>query len=115
MTRNIINALIEKNAFDGTTIITASYQSVDLFGRVFNKQGEFRIRRILKSDDVPLLELIDLTGNKTVVKANPESIKAVDGMEVSRYADIYDILPDGSKKRTGRKRGRKPKAQSLSA
>lgn len=115
MIQNVINALIEKNAFDGTTIITASYQSVDLFGRIFNKQGDFRIRRILRSDNVPLLELIDLEGARMMIKAEPGSIKAVDGMEVIRFADIYDILPDGSRKRTGRKRGRKPKMQPLSA
>jgi hypothetical protein len=32
-------------------------------------------------------------------------------MDITRYADIYDILPDGSRKKVGRKRGRKSKSQ----
>ena len=39
-----------------------------------------------------------------------DNIKAIDGMDLHRFADIYDLMPDGSKKKTGRKRGRKPKA-----
>ena len=30
-------------------------------------------------------------------------------MDLVRYADIYDLLPDGSTKKVGKKRGRKPK------
>lgn len=112
MKHKLIHALIEKNAFASDTIITADYHTADLFGRPFCKTGDFRIKRILKSNDSCLFELALLqdVANSTV-KTSLDNIKAIDGMDIARFADIYDLLPDGSKKKTGRKRGRKPKAQ----
>jgi hypothetical protein len=111
MNHALISALIEKNAFVSDTIITAHYQSTDLFGRVFNKLGEFKVRRIINSSEQPFFELITLQDGCTVIKARADSIKAVDGMNIDRFADIYDLLPDGTRKKVGRKRGRKPKNQ----
>jgi Mg/Co/Ni transporter MgtE len=111
MNSELISALIERNAFADDTIITARYQSMDLFGRVFNKTGEFKVKRIVNDPARPLFELVTLQDGTTIVKAYADAIKAVDGMDVERFADIYDLLPDGSKKKVGRKRGRKPKNQ----
>ncbi len=109
---SLISALIEKKAFVKDTIITASYQSTDLFGRTYNKSGEFKVARILKGETSPVFELINVTGtSKMVIRAKPEEIKAVDGMDICRFADVYDLLPDGSSKKVGRKRGRKPKSR----
>lgn len=112
MTSELINALIEKNAFASDTIITARYKSFDLFGRVFNKSGDFKLQRITRSPGQHIFELADLSSSKYVIKATANDIVAVDGMDIHRFADIYDILPDGSGKRVGRKRGRKPKQLS---
>jgi hypothetical protein len=109
MTLPLITALIEKNAFAHDTIITAHYYSKDLFGRNFHKQGDFKIKRILSNLDFPVLELHPVEDPRTAIQAHPSSIIAIDGMDVIRYADIYDLLPDGSSKKVGRKRGRKPK------
>jgi Mg/Co/Ni transporter MgtE len=111
MNHALISALIEKNAFVSDTIITARYQSTDLFGRVFNKLGDFRVKRIINSSDQMFFELITLQDGSSIIKARAESIEAVDGMEIDRFADIYDLLPDGTRKKVGRKRGRKPKNQ----
>jgi len=112
MNQKLLTALVEHRAFATDTIITANYETLDLFGRVFHRVGNFKIHRILKNQDTMIFELISLadTGN-SVIKANIEQIKAVDGMDLFRFADIYDLHPDGSKKKVGRKRGRKPKSQ----
>lgn len=109
MNAALISALIDKNAFLKDTIITADYSSMDLFGRRFNKTGEFKVRRILRKEDTPIFELSMVDDRQGILQAPPESIRAIDGMDVMRYADIYDLHPDGSNKKVGRKRGRKPK------
>jgi len=109
MNASLISALIEKNAFLKDTIITADYSSLDLFGRKFNKTGEFKISRIFRRNDLPIFELSTIDDKQGLVQAMPESIRAIDGMDIARYADIYDLHPDGSQKKVGRKRGRKPK------
>ncbi len=109
MTEQLISALIEKQAFVDDTIFTASYHSYDLFGRVFSKIGDFKLRRVIKNQSSTLLELAILESSRLVVKANPNAIQLIDGMDLQRFAEIYDLHIDGSHKKTGRKRGRKPK------
>lgn len=110
MTPALISALIEKEAFSPDTIITAKYRSMDLFGRVFDKTGNFKVNRIISGRE-PIFELVTMTDGNGMVEATSDAIKAIDGMDLMRFADIYDLLPDGSRKKVGRKRGRKPKAQ----
>ena len=109
MNSSLISALIEKQAFVSDTIITANYSSIDLHGRRFSKTGEFRLKRIMKSKGVPVFELKTITGGLSNIFVMPEEIRAIDGMDLMRYADIYDLHPDGTSKKVGRKRGRKPK------
>lgn len=109
MTHELISALIEKNAFTSDIIITAHYTTVDLFGRTFDKIGNFKVRKILRRDDVAFFELVTLGENGHSIKAAASAIKAIDGMDPIRFADMYDILPDGSMKKVGKKRGRKPR------
>lgn len=111
MKHALIAALIEKKAFVEDTIITAHYQTVDLFGRVFDKIGDFKVSKILAKSDEVIFELRTLDNPKGKINAEVSAIKAIDGMDIIRYADIYDIQPDGSIRRTSRKRGRKPKIE----
>jgi hypothetical protein len=109
MNASLISALIEKHAFVSDTIITANYSMIDLHGRQFSKTGEFRLQRIMKSKGIPVFELKNIAGGPAKIIVMPEEICAIDGMDLMRYADIYDLHPDGSSKKVGRKRGRKPK------
>jgi hypothetical protein len=110
MISSIITALIEKNAFEKDTIITAKYQSLDLFGRSFDKVGDFRIHKIVKNQEKIIFELISLQDVTTVIiKREPEHIEAVDGMKIERFADVYGLDSSGLSKKTGKKRGRKSK------
>ena len=38
-----------------------------------------------------------------------DDLDGVDGMDLPRYARVYNIKPDGGAAKTGKKRGRKPK------
>jgi len=111
MTNMLISALIEKNAFAVDTIITAKYDSRDLFGRIFSKKSNFKIKRILNKHELPVLELGAIDDVAVTVTVDAGSIIAIDGMDLDRYADIYDLQFDGSSKKIGKKRGRKPKSQ----
>ena len=109
MIDGLIVALLEKKAFEHSTIVTARYTSIDVFGRRFEKKGDFQVKNILRNKNQTLFELTTLTGGLPAIVASAQDIELIDGMDVQRYADIYDILPDGSQKKVGRKRGRKPK------
>ena len=39
-----------------------------------------------------------------------DDLEAIDGMDLPRFAKVYNIKPDGSGAKTGKKRGRKPRA-----
>jgi hypothetical protein len=111
MSITIIQALVEKQAIAVDTIITASYFTKDLFGRTYEKTGDFKLKRIIYTESQHLFELRSIDNEKIGVRTDASSIQAIDGMDITRYADIYDILPDGSRKKVGRKRGRKSKSQ----
>lgn len=42
-----------------------------------------------------------------------DRVEQIDGMDIARYAAVYNIKPDGSTKLTGKKRGRKPKSAQI--
>lgn len=42
-----------------------------------------------------------------------DDLENIDGMDLQRFAKVYNIKPDGSGSKTGKKRGRKPKEQTL--
>lgn len=108
MKLGLFQALLEKHAIGRDNIITATYSITDFFGHSFNRSAEFRIENILQDSNKIIFDLISITENKPL-KVTPEAIVYIDGMEPCRYADIYDLLPDGTSKKVGKKRGRKPK------
>lgn len=108
MTAELLEQLINKNVFSDDTIITAYYQTIDSFGRSFKRTTECKIKNIINKENKYEFELIGLQEN-ILIKATTDSILSIDGMTLERYADIYDLNPDGTNKKVGRKRGRKPK------
>ena len=111
MSNTIIAALVEKQAFAVDTIITASYFTKDLFGRTYKKTSDFKLKNIVYRDSQHIFDLRGVDNESIHLHTDATSIQAIDGMDIARYADIYDILPDGTLKRVGRKRGRKSKSQ----
>lgn len=105
----LILALVDKKVINSDNVITASYTVCDSAGRSIRKVGNFGVIKIDKLDDSVNFTLQHVLEKKRV-KVDDESIIAIDGMDPRRYADVYDINADGSNKKTGKKRGRKPKS-----
>lgn len=107
MSESLINKLLEKNLITEGTLA---------YGRVLTAGlGQ-------SMQYVPMeLMILSRQGNKFVCrdrlgrpyKMEFERIEQIDGMDISRYAAVYNIKPDGSTKSTGKKRGRKPKSAQI--
>lgn len=106
----LISALVDKQAITTDNVITANYTVRDGSGRSTQRTGEFGIVRFEKMGDEIMFTLKHIV-EKNQVMINDDHILAIDGMPPCRYADVYDINLDGSDKKTGKKRGRKPKAR----
>lgn len=104
----LINALIERNAISKDNVVTATYTVRDGVGRTLKKTGNFGIVHFERTDTNISFTLQHVV-EKNKIKVDDECIIAIDGMDIKRYADVYDINEDGSNKKTGKKRGRKPK------
>lgn len=105
---NLISALVERQIINGDNVITASYTVQDSVGRTLKKVGDFGLINIEQQNN-NILFVLQHVVEKHRVRVNDESIIAIDGMDIKRYADVYDINADGSNKKIGKKRGRKPK------
>ena len=109
MSTQLLTALLEKNAVTTGTIVTAKYSLIDMFGRSFFKKNEFMINKIVNNENKLTFELSCIYDNN-IIKTNGDAILFIEGMEISRYADIYGLHPDGTNKKLGKKRGRKPRS-----
>lgn len=106
----LISALVDRQAITKDNVITASYTVRDGSGRCLKRIGDFGIVSFEKGEDCISFTLQHII-EKNKIKINEDSILAIDGMDPSRYADVYDINADGTNKKIGKKRGRKPKHQ----
>jgi hypothetical protein len=104
----LISALYDRSAIGTDNVITASYTLRDGSGKRTKKVGDFGVLSIDRTDshiNFALQHMID----KHRVTVSDDQILAIDGMVPSRYADVYDLNLDGTVKKVGKKRGRKPK------
>lgn len=104
----LISALVDRHVITGDNVVTASYTVQDSVGRTLKKVGNFGVVTVEKVEDAIQFTLQHVV-EKNKVKVTEDSIIAIDGMDIRRYAEVYDINEDGSNKKTGKKRGRKPK------
>lgn len=105
---HLMQSLLEKDGLNCDTVITAYHISNDRHGKPQRKCDDFVMVDITKLGNEYQLKLRQLIGAGSVVVPATD-IVALDGMDPARYVDIYDINPDGSTKKVGKKRGRKPK------
>jgi len=100
---NLIDSLLEKQALNSDTVLTVNYREGTCY-----RQDNFRMVAVEKLGASYRLKLRNLIGEGEITVWATE-IVALDGMDPVRYVDVYDINPDGTNKKTGKKRGRKPK------
>ncbi len=113
MQSKLAEALINKGFLIKGTEVQARYLSSGLAGtNTVEVQDEFTINRAFKlGDDTVSFELIsNRDGNK--IKVFAESITAIDGMDPTRFASVYNVEANGSNTKLGKRRGRKPKDRS---
>lgn len=104
----LISALIDRSAIGTDNVVTATYTVRDGSGRSVRRIGDFGVVSFEKEGEhisFTLQHVID----KNRIMVDDENIVAIDGMDPSRYAEVYDLNADGSAKKLGKKRGRKPK------
>lgn len=102
----VIGALIDLGALAKDSLVTARNSTCNRYGTVSYSIDEYVLQEILI--DSRTLQLKQANGPNVIAVAL-DDITAIDGMSIARYAEIYNINPDGSLKSMGRKRGRKPK------
>lgn len=106
---HLIKSLLDKNAIDETTVITANYDNKDNTGKLRRYQDNFHLESLIENQGEWILTVRKIIGQE-YLKVRAQDILALDGMSPERYVDVYDINPDGSVKKLGKKRGRKPKS-----
>lgn len=104
----IICALIDKKVLTEDNVVTATYTVRDGVGRTLKKTGNFGIVNFQRTNTEIQFVLQDMIEKNEVI-VNDDNIIAIDGMDISRYADVYNIDKNGTNKTIGKKRGRKPK------
>jgi hypothetical protein len=104
----VLTALIDLGALAKDSIVTARHGTANRFGVVHYRSSEYVIKDIVHTAQGQMLSLRENEGTAEL-SVQIEDVMAIDGMSIERYAEIYNINPDGSLRSTGRKRGRKPK------
>lgn len=100
---HLVECLLEKNALNSDTIFTVNHKEGTI-----TRHEQFSMLGIEKFGESYKFRLKKLIGGNTITVWAKEII-ALDGMDPARFVDVYDINPDGSTKKVGKKRGRKPK------
>lgn len=104
----VLTTLIDLGALAKDSIVTARQGTANRFGVILYKSSEYVIKDIVNTAQGQLLSLRENDGTREL-SVQVEDVMAIDGMSIERYAEIYNINPDGSLRTMGRKRGRKPK------
>lgn len=111
MSSRVMHALLSRGLLGNDTVVTARIGQRNRMGRIEYGTGDYMVIGVRAMQSSWDLELRSVIGHR-VVSTDDSCIIAIDGMSIDRYADVYNINSDGSDKRIGKKRGRKPKNTS---
>lgn len=100
---HLVSSLLKRKALNPDTVLTANYREGN-----HKRQDQFRMVAVEQIGSDYRFRLKRLVGEDEITVWAAEVV-ALDGMDPIRYVDVYDINPDGTSKKTGKKRGRKPK------
>lgn len=104
----LVGTLLSRGLIGLDTVVTARIGTKTRMGIMRYATADYTITRSEQGTGRWDLVLRSVIG-QLEVRASDGDIVALDGMSVDRYADVYNINSDGSDKKVGRKRGRKPK------
>ena len=107
MNKALIETLLDKKIIGESTLV---YGKVNTIGLGHTPQMvAMELMILAKQGDKFICR--DRLGRR--YKMEFERIEKMDGMELDRFASVYNIKPDGSSKAQGKKRGRKPKSAQI--
>lgn len=113
----LLKCLIDEGIITAGCVVKAKYMGKNLAGQyTVPKVGKFTFERLVDTTTPYLTELRN--ENNQLILVDMSDIIEVDGMDLIRLAETYDMKPDGTKKKvkldpiTGMpiRRGRKSKA-----
>jgi len=99
---DLVSALITKGVLNQDSMLTTRLVNT------LHCQQEYHLQSIVPNDSGFILRLKQSHSAQQITVSTSDVI-AIDGMSVLRYAEIFNINPDGTSRTAGRKRGRKPK------
>lgn len=108
MKAGLVGTLLSRGLIGFDTVVTARIGAKTRIGTMRYAVADYTITKSEQNPESWDLLLRSVIG-QLEVRASDGDIVALDGMSVDRYADVYNINSDGTDKKVGRKRGRKPK------
>ena len=102
--KSLVKLLIERKLIGADAVLTGLVHARSLGGITKKMRKEVYCTGITEQG----FAARDENGLQYVMHFN--DLDGIDGMDLPRYARVYNIKPDGSRATTGKKRGRKPKA-----
>jgi len=104
---SMINTLLEKQLIGDGTLVTGKVKTIGLGHMPQYINLELMI--LAKKGDNFICR--DRLNKRYTIEFN--RIETLDGMELARFAGVYNIKADGTVKGEGKKRGRKPKSAQI--
>jgi hypothetical protein len=101
----LLKTLLERNLIPDNSVFTGRVRTNTLGGTQLKVRKSVYYNKLSNRGFVCRGEL----GESYVMEFN--DLESVDGMDLVRFARVYNIKADGSGAKTGKKRGRKPRAQ----
>lgn len=110
MKSEVVKKLIEKGAIKRETEVEAHYRGNDLSGGPLARaRGVFLVLGARLMEDQITFDTVDTRwGGRQQIAA--DDIIAIDGMDPTRFANIFGLTEEGEPLKLGKRRGRKPKA-----
>jgi hypothetical protein len=105
---NLVSELIAQGKLGEDSMVTARISRRNAFGWPQQASDDYHLISVVENSGSFALTLREANGQGQLTVSS-DDITAIDGMSVQRYAEIFNINPDGTARSTGRKRGRKPK------
>jgi len=99
----LIKALIQRNLISPNNVLSGRMRAKTLGGIVLKVNKTVYFNHMTKQGFICNDEL----GKKYLMEF--DDLSSIDGMDLARYARVYNVKPDGTAAKLGKKRGRKPK------
>jgi hypothetical protein len=109
----LVKALIERGVINKSTCIVADCPVLAMGGMPAEMELPLVVDRIHVDNGVLTIYARNKHGHKYNVDIN--KIKSIDGMDPLRLGAAYNIKPNGNSGLVGKKRGRKPKLNTVRA